>query len=160
MSCEKSAKQVVGTSEDGGASKCDVLSAYGSGKPVVSFDYDGTLSQTSVQRYARRLEKEGIEVRVVTRREEKIEFPYYNDDLRVDAKFVGASDVHYTEGKQKSDWFNEHEGGLIPTPVFHLDDDPHELETSDESNVIFVDVTDPNWRTRCDEILAQFKESN
>lgn len=109
----------------------------------ISFDFDDTLSNVSVQRFAYALVKEGHEVHIVTSRmsNERAGNPSWNDDLYLVAQSVGIPEenIHFCNLSPKDKFFKENEDFL-----FHLDDDSDDvgvinLNTS-VKGVLFVDT--------------------
>ena len=124
-----------------------------------SFDYDSTLSVKSVQKFVKRLLKEGVEVWIVTSRpSKKFNSPNFNNDLYEVAKSLGIKKehIHFTHYVDK--WFFLKDRGFL----FHLDDDTIELELLEEhTNVIPICHYDwgikyggkKEWKNKCLKIL-------
>lgn len=82
-----------------------------------SFDFDSTMSQKQVQKIAKQLIKNGVEVWIVTRRGEDRD----NRDLFEVAENLGITNIHFTNFKDKWEFFKDNNF------LFHLDDDVIEL---------------------------------
>lgn len=143
-------------------------------KIKVSFDFDGTLSKKSVQKYARSLVKKGIDVWIVTRRFDAID--KYSDEFckkysignirkeflklyRI-AKYVGVKHNHivYTNMEPKNAFFSEN-----PNFVFHVDDDPEDIvKVAQTDKVVAVPFIEGNsdWKKACDTLLDIYKFNN
>lgn len=120
----------------------------------VSFDFDGTLTRPDVQRYAKRLIENNVEVYIVTARLSNNEAPSkrWNDDLyqivdhiglnRENIKFCGMSDkYHFFKDKDF---------------IFHLDDDSIEVEFINEytkAKGIMV-FGNEQWESQCEMEIA------
>ena len=73
----------------------------------ISFDFDGTLSRKSVQKYAKELIDRGFDCIVTTFRQKEHIPPDSNDDLFAVAEKLGINEVRFTEGKDKSSFLGE-----------------------------------------------------
>jgi hypothetical protein len=96
-----------------------------SDKLKVSFDFDSTLDIPSVQKFAKKLVRRGIEVWIVTSRvSERWGNPDWNKDLFKIAEDIGikTNHIHFTEGGDK--WNFIKRSGFL----FHLDDCTDELK--------------------------------
>ena len=123
----------------------------------VSFDFDGTLSRPSVQKYAKELLELGFDVWVVTARydeENKHKYPQNatNQDLYDVIKDIGLplEKVVFMNMEMKSEYFKKH-----PDFVWHLDDDFTELRfISRETPVKAISVVgNSNWKHKCNRLL-------
>ncbi len=130
----------------------------------VSFDFDGTLSRSDVERYAKELVEAGIEVWVVTSRmsDEDILNSYQpwtsssaNLDLWETVERIGIPRecVKFTAHVDKIE-FLKGKGFL-----FHLDDDIYELieimSSSDSCQPLNVNHSD--WEKNCDDLINDLK---
>jgi hypothetical protein len=124
----------------------------------VSFDYDGTLSLSHVEEFAKELVDKGYEVWVVTSRvsdEDSVLHPWggtdRNKDLWESCKRIGIPEdrVKFTSFADKIE-FLEGMGFL-----FHLDDDLYELITIMESKDKCqpLNVGHFEWKENCLEVL-------
>ena len=113
----------------------------------VSFDFDFTLSRPVVQKYARELISRGYELWIVTSRPLIID----NTDLLEVARTLGIPKerIVFTTFGPKS------EPMLEINPIFHLDDDPIELEginsLTQTKGVSCWNNT--SWKGKCERIL-------
>ena len=85
----------------------------------VSFDFDSTLDIPSVQKFAKKLVRKGVEVWIVTSRvSERWGNPNWNKDLFKIAEDIGikTNHIHFTEGSDK--WIYLKGKDFL----FHLDD--------------------------------------
>lgn len=131
--------------------------------PIVSFDFDGTLSEPSVQKYAKYLVDNGIEVWITTRRFDSIEkynelfavtynidnVPKQHNYLFEVAEAIGISLDHiiFTNMQDKCDFIKNR--GFI----WHLDDDYLELELiNSETDVVGISVYG-NYKHKCNKLL-------
>ena len=73
----------------------------------ISFDFDGTLSRESVQKYAKQLIDRDFNCIITTYRLEEYSPPDSNDDLFAVAEKLGINEVRFTEGKDKSSFLEE-----------------------------------------------------
>ena len=73
----------------------------------ISFDFDGTLSRKSVQKYAKQLIDRDFNCIITTYRLEEYSPPDSNDDLFAVAEKLGINEVTFTEGKDKSSFLEE-----------------------------------------------------
>ena len=126
----------------------------------VSFDFDSTLSLKNVQKFAKRLLKEGVEVWIVTSRaSERPNNPDFNKDLFLvsDSLDIPRQQIHFTEHEDKHIFLKYNNF------LFHLDDDVIELELLEENtNVIPICHYDwgikyggkKDWKNKCLKILG------
>lgn len=120
----------------------------------VSFDFDGTLTINSVEKYAKELVERGIDVWIVTSRLGfgKEPTPKWNDDLFKIAEYVGIKKehIHFCCMENKSIFLKDK--GF----VFHIDDDNIELKfIKKHTNVKPVYLFgNRNWRKDCETILS------
>ena len=129
----------------------------------ISVDFDNTLSEIDVQMYIKSLINKGIEVWIVTARydstskysNEMIEswgiknLQFEHNELFRIADELGISRDHivFMNMVPKKEFFKDNRDFL-----FHLDDDAVELATIKYVDV--VDVENPNWIYRCDELIG------
>ena len=74
---------------------------------TISFDFDGTLSRESVQKYAKELIEREIPCIITTFRQKEYLPPDSNDDLFAVAEKLGINEVRFTEGRDKSSFLEE-----------------------------------------------------
>lgn len=129
----------------------------------VSFDFDGTLSRSDVQKFAKELVEQGHDVWVVTSRHSdqsaKSKAWWWiidqNKNLFDVSEKCGIKKehIHFTNGEDKIIYLKDK--GF----VFHLDDDLHELmiimESKDPCRPLNVDHFE--WKENCLEILNELK---
>jgi hypothetical protein len=86
---------------------------------VVSFDFDDTLTLPKYQEMAKRMIANGVEVHIVTRRQETA-----NEEVFKLAKEIGIarSNIHFTNGKMKWEYLNR------SNIKEHYDNNPKEIE--------------------------------
>lgn len=112
-------------------------------KHKISFDFDDTLSNVTVQRYVDMFVKSGHDVHIVTSRmsAERSGSSNWNDDLMLVAKSLSISteNIHFCNLKPKDRFFKENNDFL-----FHLDDDPDDVDiinlNTDVKGILFVDT--------------------
>ena len=125
-----------------------------------SFDFDSTLDIPSVQKFAKKLVRKGIEVWIVTSRvSERFGNPNWNFDLFRVAREVGIKEenIHFTEGDDK--WKFLKDKGFL----FHLDDDCIELELLEENTKVVPishlncrsDFGGKSWKQKCLDIIRE-----
>lgn len=118
----------------------------------VSFDFDGTLSRIDVQKYAKRLIKDGFEVWVVTARDQN-SLSYDNFDLFEVTDRVGISRnniVFWGLQSDKSFFFKDTDF------IWHLDDDWLEVDAINkycENTIALCPLSRTNWLIKCDDLL-------
>lgn len=121
----------------------------------ISFDFDGTLSLLSVQKYAKELIDNGYDVHIVTSRYENIEnyFPVIWKDGNFDiiniANKLGidSKNIHFTNMKEKYHFFIENKGFL-----WHLDDDSIELKKINKyTKTVGISVNAGNYKNKCNK---------
>jgi hydroxymethylpyrimidine pyrophosphatase-like HAD family hydrolase len=113
----------------------------------VSFDYDDTLSEEEVARYAASLRERGFDCWIVTARP-----PDMLSDVRKDAKKLGFNLEHIVAVGGYPKWIYLKE----IAPVWHLDDDMVELamiNAQRATNGIRFGLN-PDWMDQCNELLA------
>ena len=117
-------------------------------KIKISFDFDGTLSRESVQKYAKQLIDRDFNCIITTYRLEEYSPPDSNDDLFAVAEKLGINEVRFTEGKDKSSFLED---------VFiHLDDDYNCLrEIQRNSKCIPISVCTGNWQGKIERIIRR-----
>jgi len=120
----------------------------------ISVDFDKTLSKNNVQNYVKKLLKEGIEVWVTTARFDddmvKIHSPHHNNDRLwevVNKLGIPHERVYFTNMDLKADYLDNQDF------IFHLDDDAIELEFIEKTNIVGVNVQDPNYQQICDKLI-------
>ncbi len=127
----------------------------------VSFDFDGTLTKSTVQEYAKELVGKGIDVYIVTSR-----YKYFNkiDGLSVDNsdlwRLVGtigieSKNVIFTEMEWKAEFFKKHKDFL-----FHLDDYTPELTRIMTTKGPKPISLNGNWKQKCNAIIEKTKTNS
>lgn len=121
----------------------------------VSFDFDGTLTEPIIQRYAKELVIKGIEVFIVTGRYNELlrvmNGDKANDDLFDLADEIGILHKHiiFTNRADKS--YTIGGSGL----VWHLDDDLNALNDINRySDVKGIWIGDDDWKEKCEELIT------
>jgi hypothetical protein len=122
-----------------------------------TFDYDGTLSEKKVQKYAKKLLERGIDVWVVTRRHDDL-YLHHNENESYDNTdlFAVVDELGIPRWKVKFTCMNWKAEYLHPTNViWHLDDDDNELVRINNPNVkiVGIDVKLPNWMEECEKLI-------
>ena len=114
----------------------------------ISFDFDGTLSRESVQKYAKQLIDRDFNCIITTYRQKEYIPPDSNNDLLEVAKNIGIEDIRFTEGQDKSSFLED---------VFiHLDDDYNCLrEIQINSKCIPISVCTGNWQGKIERIIRR-----
>lgn len=135
----------------------------------VSFDFDGTLTQEEVQFYAKELLDKNVEVHITTSRySNPSSYPIYNrskqDAIEVIKAWREVSEtvkklgipkkhIHYTEFKDKVEWFEEHPEYNF---IWHLDDNVMELlyiNSCPRLDIKGILVHDKDWKEKCNKLL-------
>jgi hypothetical protein len=129
-------------------------------KPIVSFDFDGTLSRPDVQEFAKELLDLGVEVRVTTTRYDDMHSHKYGDDYPpeqddlwsvVDRLGIPRHHVRYTNMEWKYTY-------LMGTAfLFHLDDNEHEFARAryNSCKIPMIQVNGGGWQKKCMRILTK-----
>ena len=131
----------------------------------VSFDFDGTLSRKSIQKYAKDLVKLGHEVWITTSRYDSID-KYSKEEVKdwqienlssawnklfIVANEIGISRDHiiFTNKESKVPYIKEQNF------LWHLDDDSLELNAINRyTNTIGISVVgQSNWIEKCNKLL-------
>jgi len=121
----------------------------------VSFDFDDTLSFSSVQEYAKYLIDQNIEVHIVTSRYEdpsKYPFPCNHNDLFEVSKKLGIPNehIHFTDFVSKDCFFLH-----FKDFIWHLDDNYSELFLINENtNTKGIWSLDGNYKYNCNKLLG------
>jgi hypothetical protein len=118
----------------------------------VSFDFDGTLSNTDIQAYASRLIRRGFEVWICTCRMEdnKAPSPNWNYDLFEVAGELGIKreNIIFCNLSDKASFLANKDF------IFHIDDDLTELSNLKDTDVIPVSVFgNKNWEQDCEKAI-------
>jgi hypothetical protein len=130
----------------------------------ISFDFDETLSEPFVQRYAKKCIYRGYDVWIVTSRldaehyNEHFKTPTYmdpNNDLYEVAKELGIKKDHivFTNLKFKVEYFMKN-----PDFVWHLENDYTErnaILAEKSLNVLSIDPYTPFWMDECEKALKK-----
>lgn len=123
----------------------------------VSFDYDGTLQDRTVQKYAKELMNKGIDVWVVTTRYDKNYKHKYpinpsNDDLlwNIDNLEIPRWKVRFTNMEWKYTYIK---GTQF---IWHLDDNKQEKIYADKHlcKVPIIDVCSKDFKIQCNNLLG------
>ena len=121
---------------------------------TITFDFDDTLSNESVQKYAKKLIDQGYHVMIVTSRiEDKLKhlhpFSKSNADIYSVAKKLGISksDIKFTNKQSKSLKLPSYNSSV------HLENDTKELMDIRGTKVKGIDVTQPGWEQRADKAI-------
>lgn len=127
----------------------------------VSFDFDHTLSFSSIQLYAKKLIEMGIEVWIITSRGDdefqktkwKATHVNTNDDLYRVARAleIPMERIHFTNYENKSEFIKDK--GFL----WHLDDDVIELSfINSDTNCIGVSCyKNATWRDICEDLIEK-----
>lgn len=125
--------------------------------PIVTFDYDKTLSRKEVQTYAIELMAKGVDVWVVTARFDDLHAHRYpskpsNKDLwaTIDAIGLPRYKVRFTYGGFKVEYL------MHTFAIWHLDDDLIELEEMEaepDCKVEGIHSLSENWKQNCEDLL-------
>lgn len=127
--------------------------------PIVTFDFDNTLSRPDVQEYAKKLIDKGVDVWVLTSRYDELHKHLYshnptNEDLYdvTDKLGIPRCKIRFTCMVSKDEY-------LYRTNVlFHLDDDDVErILINSNTDTICISVLDTNYKQQCEEVLRSQK---
>ena len=113
----------------------------------VSFDFDSTLDRLDVQQFAKRLK--GFDIHIVTSRYR--DSPEYdNKDLFLIANQlrIPTRNIHFTNHTLKAIFFKKN-----PDFLFHLDDDPTELEFIRRGTEVPAVSVLSNWKKNCLKLI-------
>lgn len=124
---------------------------------MVSFDFDGTLTESMVQAYAQMLVKRGMDVYICTFRHDDTysqpaPFVKNNNDLYNIADKVGIlrENIIFTNYQDKGEV-------LMNQPfIWHLDDDLYQLESIAKNTMIAAvhfSRDNDNWMSHCERLL-------
>lgn len=128
-------------------------------KKKISFDFDSTLDNEHVQKYAKDLMND-YEIHIVTSRpskwiqrrksKDKSFTVWYNEDLHEIAKMIGIEreNIHFMFNFPKYEFFKDKENFL-----FHLDDNHTEVYEINKYTKTKAILFDDNWEDNCNEIL-------
>ena len=135
-------------------------------KLKLSFDFDGTISSDSIQKYAKELIDFGYEIWIVTARFDSID-KYTNDFISkyhiknieqehnylfdiADKCGIQRDHIKFMNMALKYEFFLENEGFL-----WHLDDDSIECEKINQhTKTAAILCTDgSNWRHKCERLI-------
>lgn len=134
-------------------------------KVNLSFDFDGCLSLSSTQKYAKELVDKGYEVHIVTSRYDDIkkysveamnafgikDLEREFNELFVVANRIGIKreNIHFTNMEYKCNFFLKNPGF-----IWHLDDNKEELALiSMNKSTIPVDIHNNNYVNICNKLL-------
>jgi hypothetical protein len=132
----------------------------------VSFDFDSTLDNIKVQKYAKVLINDDYEVWVVTNRYDdhtlgilkqiKVEKPETNnnDVYKVARKLkIPTNHIHFCNKEGKASYLKG------KSFIWHLDDDIDEIkEIREETNIPTIDVTKSKWKDKCNKLLNEQRD--
>jgi len=113
----------------------------------VSFDFDETLDNENIQKYALKLIKDGFDVHIVTSRPS---FMLNNVDLYKIAKKLSIKDenIHFTDYIPKYKFFEKNEDF-----IFHIDNDHAEIFEinfyTKTKGILFEEF----WEENCNKLL-------
>lgn len=133
-------------------------------QPIVSFDFDRTLSLPHIQEYAAELIQRGYEVHVVTARYNELQkhawiASPHNDDLWevIDKLGIPHRFVHFTNMLLKAEVIFKN----APQVLFHLDDCPVETkEINDLTKVKGIVLCNSDaWKKKCEKVLQNFENT-
>jgi hypothetical protein len=111
----------------------------------VSFDFDDTLGDFMVRRFARMLMDRGIEVWVVTARFEN----QNNSDMYVVTDDIGIPRERIVHAPDKWKYFKDNEF------AFHLDDNPfHSLGINQFTTTRGITLGEDHWVEKCMEAIS------
>ncbi|MGL5235218.1 MAG: HAD family hydrolase [Empedobacter falsenii] len=122
---------------------------------IVTFDFDGTLTNPKVKEYFLELIDRGIDVWVVTSRYDDLHRHRYprnptNEDLWsiIDSLNFPRYKVRFMNMESKANYLYH------TSAIWHLDDDRVELEDiSKQTTTKAINVENYDWRTYCEEML-------
>lgn len=132
----------------------------------VSFDFDATLSRSSVQAYAKELVQKGFEVWIVTLRFENPSLDplfgseYNNDELYRIADEIGIKreNIVFTGLVDKGEYFSKNDDF-----IFHLDDNFEQLGTIKSAcnnvNCVWLfnySLNQAKWIEECNEHIKNY----
>lgn len=124
-------------------------------KPIVTFDFDHTLSRKDVQEYVAEIMEKGVDVYVLTSRYDELHKHKYpqnpnNHDLYLITTLLGIPrfKIRFTCMRDKSEYLK---GTNV---LLHLDDDSLELKRiQKETNTKAIQVNSSNWKQKCNKII-------
>jgi hypothetical protein len=128
--------------------------------PIISVDFDSTLTRKDVQEYVLELITAGIDVWVVTSRYDDLHGHLWASNANNDGLFsvtdslgIPRHKVRFTNTQSKSIYLaNTH-------IIWHLDDDPIELLEMRENPRVFtagINVEHNLWKENCEKLLKDF----
>jgi len=125
-------------------------------KPIVTFDFDSTLSRQDVQDYATSLIKKGFDVWVLTSRYDELHKHRYrhnptNEDLYyvTDKLEIPRWKIKFTCMRDKAEYL------FGSNVLWHLDDDFVELNNINrETNTIGISVVASSYKSKCNKLLG------
>jgi len=120
----------------------------------VSFDFDGTLSRIDVQKYAKRLLKDGLDVHVLTARVSDEPGLISNEDLYTVTDRIGISrdDIQFWPYSDKANFFREEKNRDF---IWHLDDCWFETDAINKyTDIIGLCIlSSNNWALKADDLI-------
>jgi len=122
-------------------------------KIKVSFDFDGTMDRTDVQKYAKELIRRKIEVWICSARLSNEQAPSkeWNNDLYKIVKTIGINPHHI----KFCSMINKYMFFINNNFVFHLDDNPEEVfEINKYTKVNGILLSDnEDWIKKCEDSI-------
>lgn len=131
-------------------------------KPIITIDFDSTLSRPDVQEYAKELMQRGFDVWVLTSRFDELHKHRYphnptNDDLWavIDELNIPRWKVRFTCMESKSLYL------LNTNVLWHLDDDSIELADIRyrKCKTLPISVKSGDWKSKCERIINTLNPS-
>lgn len=133
-------------------------------KRLCSFDFDSTLSEPTVQKYAKELIYKGCEVHIVTSRYERPDM-YSEEAIKAfgiqdlekehrhlfevaDEIGIKRKDIHFTNMEYKCNFFAKNLGF-----IWHLDDSVEELRLINKSKSTIGISVHGNYKNKCNKLL-------
>lgn len=125
-------------------------------KKIISFDFDSTLDNSHIQKYAMELRSRGFDLMICTSRFEpgyehanKI-FEWDSSDIFMVAEHLGIDRIIFTNMKDKSYILKDYD------ILFHIDDDIHEIISLHKMKINAV-LFDEHWKENCEKIIQENK---
>ena len=118
----------------------------------ISFDFDSTLSKTSVQNFCFSLLLKDYDIWITTSRIKEFNGAiHYHDDLMLVANSLCISEdkIHFTNTEFKAPYLEENNFNI------HIDDDIFQLKELEGTNVIGIDVNDKQWKEKVLFIIGE-----
>lgn len=124
--------------------------------PIVSFDFDNTLSRLDVQQYAKELIARGVEVYVLTSRYDELHKHRYKHNPTLEDLYKVTDGVGIPRNRIRFQIMRDKSEYLYGTNVlWHLDDDWLEVnQINKETKVKGISFIGGKWKDQCEELLA------